>query len=249
MKTIQLLTIITALSAASGALAQVPSKINDQQQHPSGVVSEMPHGMAVFTNSGTWTRPEGVHRVHVKLWGGGGGGGWSATWITPTGCGVCCGGGGGGYCEGVITVTRDVSVTVGSGGAAGPAPTGGGVANPTDYTGGSGGNSSFLSLTANGGGGGDYLLGILCPDGNGGSASGGSLNVAGQNGGQYNGGNAAFGGGLGSANPDGSGGFPGGGGGSLTVTTTITLPGGSTTTEPIIGPPGPGAPGLVIVYY
>jgi hypothetical protein len=183
-----------------------------------GLLSEVPHGMAVFTNSGTWTRPPGVNSVHVKLWGGGGGGGegpggeWS---------GSC--GGGGGYCEGVITVTGDVSVTVGSGGAGGS-------------TGGDGGNSSFLSLTANGGSGGSSSGG-----GNGGSASGGSLNVAGQTGGQYPAGNAAFGGGLGFSNMDGSGGFPGGGGqGSI-----IPLPAETSTGWPV----APGAPGVVVVYY
>ena len=44
----------------------------------SGVVSGFPNGMAVFTSIGTWTRPAGVNRVHVKLWGGGGGSGASS---------------------------------------------------------------------------------------------------------------------------------------------------------------------------
>ena len=192
MKRIQLFTIITTLSAAIGALAQVPSKINEQQQRLTDDVFEVPHGMAVFTNSGTWTRPPGVHRVHVKLWGGGGGGGvdcHGCGWTIPT---IICegqgglGGGGGGYCEGVITVTGDGSVTVGSGGAAVSAP----PYNESNSFGGNGGNSSFLSLTADGGSGGW----ITC-QGFGGSASGGSLNVTGQPSGPYNGngGNAASG--------------------------------------------------------
>lgn len=249
MNKIQILTIITALSAAIGALAQVPSRINHQhdadngRKEPPGVVCEVPNGMAVFTNSGTWTRPPGVNRVHVKLWGGGGGGG--GNW-GPIATVICqgqggLGGGGGGYCEGIVTVRGDVSVTVGGGGSAAST-------NNVSSLGGNGGNSSFLSLTANGGSGGwPSCMGY------GGSASGGSLNVPGQTSPQpYNGGNAAFGGGVGgsaSACPDG--GFPGGGGsGPSFITETITTPGGGTVTETLaLGLPGSGAPGLVIIYY
>jgi len=185
-----------------------------------GLVSGVPNGMAVLTSGGTWTRPAGVTRVHVKLWGGGGGGAGGNSGGPPYGEA----GGGGGYCEGLISVTGDVSVTVGGGGGGG-GPGGAGA---------NGGNSSFLSLIANGGGGGN-----LGAAGNGGSASGGSLNVTGQNGGEkqsyWNGGNAAFGGGSGAFSPYFPGVFPGGGGG-----------GGAG----IGGIPGTaGAQGVVIVYY
>ena len=148
-----------------------------------GLVSGIPNGMAVFTSSGTWTKPAEVSRVHVRLWGGGGGGG-------------RYGGGGGGYCEGVIAVTGNVSVTAGIGGTGGPA----------DGSGGSGGNSSFLSLIANGG------VGGALASGPGGGASGGSLHVAGQNGWVNAGGNAAMGGGSGYPGAIFGGTFPGGGG-------------------------------------
>lgn len=159
-----------------------------------GAASGVPNGMAVFTSSGTWTRPAGVSRVHVRLWGGGGGGGGNATNNTAG-----AGGGGGGFCEGIIAVTGNVSVTVGSGGA-----------TSISGQGGTGGNSSFLSLTAYGGVGGN-----LSSSGLGGSASGGSLNVAGQNGYGAGGGNAALGGGSGyvSGYLNWAGTLPGGGGG------------------------------------
>jgi hypothetical protein len=183
---------VTAGKLAAGAVANTnladdvitTSNITDGAVTASklaiGAASTFPNGMAVFTNSGTWTRPPGVNSVLVKLWGGGGGG---AQWSSGSG-------GGGAYCEGVITVASDVSVTVGTGGAS---------AVDQFHPGGNGGNSSFLSLTANGGSGGSNGS-----PGSGGSASGGSLNVNGQNGGLGFGGNAAFAGGVG--------GFPGGGG-------------------------------------
>jgi hypothetical protein len=156
-----------------------------------GLVSGVPNGMAVFTSSGTWTRPAGVTRAHLKLWGGGGGGGGNAP---NSAAGM--GGGGGGYCERIIAVTGNVSVTVGSGGT-----------TSTSGQGATGGNSSFLSLTANGGVGGN-----LSNSGLGGSASGGSVNLSGQNGWVRTGGNAAMGGGSGYPDTVFGPGFPGAGG-------------------------------------
>lgn len=159
---------------------------------PSGVNS-----MDVITQTGTWVRPTGVSKVHVKLWGGGGGGFPSRN---TSGGG---GGGGGAYCEGVLEVFGDVPVTVGAGG--------------TNVT--SGGSSSFGPLIAGGGGVGSQFSG-----GDAGVAQGGLFNVAGhagQMGG--NGGNGAMGGGQGGGadkvwngdvlTVDGA--FPGGGGGQV----------------------------------
>ncbi len=81
--------------------------------------------MEVFTSSGTWTQPAGVTKVLVWAVGGGGGGTGTSR------------GGGGEVVYGHVTVSGNISVTVGSGGA---------DAN-TD-----GGDTTFGSLvTANGG--------------------------------------------------------------------------------------------------
>src|ERR1051325_10205973 len=82
-----------------------------------GILGFVPHNIAVFTNSGTWTKPANVSSVYVKVWGGGGGGsGASSSSGSYTGS---TGGGGGGYSEGFVTVTGDTQVTVGGGGAGG----------------------------------------------------------------------------------------------------------------------------------
>lgn len=66
-----------------------------------------------FTESGTWTKPDGVNRVHVTVIGGGGGGGGSRY-------GQCGGGGGAGeYRTGTFTVSGNVAITIGNGGAGG----------------------------------------------------------------------------------------------------------------------------------
>ncbi len=98
-----------------------------------------PSGMDAVTATGTWTRPAGVNRVFVRVWGAGGGGGGANAVRSFSG------GGGGGYAEGWCEVSADVSVTVGAGGAGGSAGGSGTV----------GANSVFgTCLTATGGEGG-----------------------------------------------------------------------------------------------
>jgi len=116
----------------------------------------------------------GLRAVRVRMVGGGGAGGGM-----PAGSGGSGGGGGGGYCEKFITDLSTLSasedVTRGAGGA--------GV---VDGTGGQGGTSSFLTLTATGGGGG--LVGqVTAPTtstgGEGGVGTNGDLNIGGGAGG------------------------------------------------------------------
>lgn len=121
----------------------------------------VPTSCQLFTASGTWTRPTGINRVQVVLIGGGGGG-------AGGGSGNGGGGGAGAYCEGMVAVTGDVSVTVGAAGAAG-----------NDGNGGAGGNSIFpgsaVTLTAAGGAGG--ISGGA--GGAGGAGTNGGINITG----------------------------------------------------------------------
>ncbi len=117
-----------------------------------------------FTNTGalqTWTVPNGVFSIDVKMWGAGGAGGsYNATRINS--------GGSGGYVSGSLNVTpgQVLNLVVGSGGKVYPNNTtsqyGGGGAGGSSlyYCGGGGGRSAiqFVSgtdyVTAGGGGGG-----------------------------------------------------------------------------------------------
>lgn len=158
-----------------------------------------------FNSSGTFTVPAGVSSLTVQAWGGGGAGGGSTSDGNSG-----AGGASGGYSNGILAVTSGASIpyVVGVGG------------NGSTENGTSGGNSSFLTITANGGNGGSANGGSF---GSGGTASGGATNTIGGNGnaGGSNtggrGGNAPASGGTGgngSTNNNGSSGnSPGGGGG------------------------------------
>jgi hypothetical protein len=99
--------------------------------------------MSAFTTSGTFTVPAGVTEVLIEMWGAGGGGHF------PGG-----GGGSGGYWTGLVPVTgiSTITLTVGTGGAAGT----------HTLAGGNGGNTSFsctgFNITAAGGLGADSLF-------------------------------------------------------------------------------------------
>ncbi|MFA6169379.1 MAG: hypothetical protein WC772_01230 [Candidatus Margulisiibacteriota bacterium] len=207
------------------------SGVTTAQTRSWTVGSGIPQNIQVFTSGGTWVKPAGVSVVYVEIWGGGGG----ARNASNNQSGG--GGGGGGYCAGLVSVSGNVTVTVGSGGANG---------NPAS----AGGASSFagdITLTANGGSDGSTLGGA------GGTATGGTINltgatgVSGKNsdgagggggGGSPRGGSGGAGGvGANAANPSVNGGEgtqPGGGGG-----------GGSENG----GTGGNGGAGLVIVSY
>ncbi len=100
------------------------------------------NGIQVFTSSGTWTHPAGVANVYVRMWGGGGHGGTGGS-----GTGGGGGGGGGGHLEGVVAVSGDVSVTVGTGGSTGSI-----FSTATAGDGANGGNGGGSGGTAGAGG-------------------------------------------------------------------------------------------------
>jgi len=140
--------------------AQIDAHINDTSIHGAG--GEL-YRVVVFTSSGTWTKPSGVRKVLVEVYGGGGGGSGSNSNYMSGG-----GGGAGGVAIKLIDVTSvtSVSVTVGAGGTGG---------TPISLPGGNGGTSSFGTYcSATGGSGGNGTSG-----GTGGSGSGGDINLYG----------------------------------------------------------------------
>ena len=76
-----------------------------------------PRGIQFFTTSGTFTPPAGVTKVIVRAWGGGGGGGSGVS----QGAGKNGGGGAFVYASATVTPSQPITVTVGTGGTAGPA--------------------------------------------------------------------------------------------------------------------------------
>jgi len=118
----------------------------------------------IITSSQTWTKPTAVSHVFIEACGGGGGGAGSSQGPANVG-----GGGGGSSGEirtGLFTVTSDLTITIGSGGAGsstGSSPSSGTTGSNTTISGGA-------SITCRGGLGGGGSFG----EGSDGSPSGGS---------------------------------------------------------------------------
>ena len=193
--------------------------------------------MQVFTSSGNFVVPNGVTTVRAELTGGGGAGGYHIS--MPGG-----GGGAGGKAIGIIyglTPGQVVPVFIGAGG----------VPSGSPGTGGTGGDTTFAGMQAQGGlgGNGGTATGLISNAGGaGGTASGGQLNMTGSVGtdaivAAYRGGDGG-GPGNGRGASGGNQGIPassyGGGGGG----------GGCTNdTSPAGYPGGPGGGGLVVIEY
>lgn len=170
----------------SGPIADGISFSNGTAQTSTGPATGRLISVVSFTNNGTWTKPTGCTKVHVKVVGGGGGA-----------AGYCESGGAGGYSEALIDVTSvsSVAVTVGGGGWGSgyySASSNGGTSSFGSYCSASGGYGANQNYSHSGG--------------HGGSGSGGQLNIQGAAGrghtnsvGSWSGGNGGwsyFGGGA-----------------------------------------------------
>lgn len=208
--------------AATNWPSQMNGFGNTQGLIPYAAANRIPNttqNVQSFTSSGTFTVPNGVSSVKVRVIGGGGGGAGSSSTIN--------GGGGaaGGYSEGFLTnlapVTSGIvgqgttiTVTIGTGGTggaasnAGAAGTGSSVAALSPA-------SLFTTIATNGGGGG-FSSGASSSGGVGAAlGSGGSVNEGGDSGGigtgglGGQGGGSQFGGGAPSSGAGGNAGNPG----------------------------------------
>lgn len=178
-----------------------------------------------FAASGTWIKPPGYLAHEVDALGGGGGGAGGQRQATGS---LRVGGGGGGGGSRVrrrlvaSVLAATVTVTIGAGGAGGPAAT---TDNHAGTTGNAGGNTTFGGhLTAFGGAPGNAMIG-----GGGAGTLAGTFTQSG--GAPRTGPVGGFGGGDGGAagvagNPSGDGGGGGGGGGQGGVM-TVAPPGGA----------------------
>lgn len=110
----------------------------------------------LFTASSSFAVPDFIYKLKVSCWGAGGGG-------ANAGGTAGGGGGGGSFAQAIIDVTpgQNIPYMVGTGGVNG-------------IPGGTGGSTTFLTLTAGGGAG-----GVGAAGGNGGTATGGTLNFPG----------------------------------------------------------------------
>lgn len=178
----------------SDAKNEILAKI-DETAESSGS-GAAPSGVQEFTTSGTFTVPEGVHKIWVTACGGGGGGAGGCN-SNSASKGSGGGGGGGGGCiykkRYIVTPGKSIFITIGEGGNGGAVPT------------------NYYSDGSPGLNGGATVIGdlVTLPGGEGGKSGNNDKELAGYGGA---GGINAGGGGAGNAGGKGAGATGGGGG-------------------------------------
>lgn len=239
------------VAVANGAATIVTANITDTRPW---MYDRAAPDVQTYTGSTTWTKPDGVRFVTVRVQGSGGAGGGAAA-ASASQHSVGSGGGAGAYAESTLdatTLAATVAITVGAGGA-GVSGAPGNNGNPSSFgssvvaAGGTGGTTTATSAAAfgvQGSSGGSASAGQIQVKGGDGTAAWGNANF----GFGGNGGNAPLGtGGTGRASGSNGqalagangGGYGGGGGGALSTSGGAAAAGGN----------GSGGVVIVVSYY
>jgi len=164
--------VLNGLSYSFPSASQPTSTTTLRVDSSGNVTATAPRATStVFTASGVWTKPAHLNYVRVRVLGGGGGTG-GTDGDSGDGQNATGGGGAGAYAEGWVSVSGNVTVTVGAGGTAG-------ASGAPATAGGTGGTSSFVADVTVSSAGGDGSGGDSLSAGAGGTATGGDLNING----------------------------------------------------------------------
>jgi hypothetical protein len=203
--------IMSVLAAASVTADTTGTVFNQLLLSIQALISAVPHGNQIITSTASFTVPAGVFTVEAEIWAGGSGS-WASSTTMPGG-----GGSGGGYARKRIsglTPGAAITVTIGTGGAAGTtaplAPTSGTLTSFGAYISAAPGTFNPLGIAGS-----NPQLGNLAGIGAGGdlnlSGGAGATGNPGTGGGGMGGGGPLSGGGPNSGSIGVAGFFPGGG--------------------------------------
>lgn len=150
---------LAGIHLVAGAAGGIPvAQATGATCSPNAVINGA-YTVVSFQGAGTctWVPPLGVVSADVLVVGGGGGGGGGPQWFNGLSSASAGGGGGGGrvVSETSLSVSGNVSITVGAGGAGGSGSTDGWSYGHGISAGAPGGDSSFGAVSALGGGRGD----------------------------------------------------------------------------------------------